>query len=89
MAKDQSIYKIFSQVPRRLFSFWSGIWRRAWGGTKGRAKNCGGLLSRSSLELRLAPVPHTGGRGDREKKGDDRGPGFKILGILKTLGVYF
>ena len=23
-----------SQVPRRLFSFWSGTWRRAWGGAR-------------------------------------------------------
>ena len=37
-----SFLKLPSQVPRRLFSFWSGIWRKAWGGAKGRAKNCGG-----------------------------------------------
>ena len=30
-----------SQVPRRFFSFWSGTRRKAWGGAKGHAKNCG------------------------------------------------
>ena len=68
-----------SQVPRRLFSFWSGTWRRAWGGAKGRAKNCG-LVLLSCHASPQSPVLAAAGTGKRKETTGDLA---RHLGILR------